>query len=107
MKMTTEDFKTLTRVCNEVLTFNKSTGESNKDVFIRLVDSRPATVKNAEIAAMWQLFHIAMKVSTEFDNQRFQGNGRSRIGFYGKLSAYLNDSHIETALKLYVKTELV
>lgn len=44
MKMTTEDFKTLTRVCNEVLTFNKSTGESNKDVFIRLVASRPATV---------------------------------------------------------------
>ena len=107
MKMTTEDFKTLTRVCNEVLTFNKSTGESNKDVFIRLVASRPATVKNAEIAAMWQLFHIAMKVSTEFDNQRFHGNGSSLMGFYGKLSAYLNNSHIETALKAYVKTELV
>lgn len=104
MKMSEQDFKTLSHVCNEVLNFNKKEGESAKDVFARLVASRPAAVKNAEVAAMWQLFHTAMRVSTEFDGQSFKGNGGSRSGFYGKLSAYLNDSHIETALKAFIKT---
>lgn len=102
MKMIAEDFTLLQTLILKVIDYNRAPDETRRGFFNRYAEHmivKHPTLKDKEKACRWQLFHAAVRQPTEFDGQRFTGATSSMMGFNGKLSAYLNDDHIDTALR--------
>lgn len=98
MKIQASDLKVLTALCNGVIDRNRKPDESRAAFMERLAGhlkaKHPRIVK-PDTAARWQIFHNAIRQPSEYDGQWFGGT----MGLLGKLYEYLNDAHIDTALR--------
>ncbi|HBU7917283.1 TPA: hypothetical protein MC918_004457 [Klebsiella pneumoniae] len=106
MKMIAADYDLLRALVIRVVDYNKAPDETPAQFVERYAEHmqvKHPNIKDKFKACRWQLFHAAVRQPTEFDGQRFTGKSSSMLGFYGKLSAYLNDDHIDTALRQIVK----
>lgn len=99
MKMEFEHYLELQRLFIQVL--SNAAAPSVKEFWQELVSLFAAkpNVKDASMAARWRVFHVAYDLPNKYSESRTEG----RSGFLGVLYSYLDDSHIETALKSIVK----
>lgn len=105
MKMIAEDYGLLKGLVLRVIDTNRAEGETPAAFMARYADhmqEKHPAIKDKAMAARWQVFHVAMRLPCMYDGQQFRGPTSSMMGFNGKLYAYLNDDHIDTALRKIV-----
>lgn len=106
MKMIAEDYGLLKGLVQRVVDYNKAPDETAEQFVERYAEHmqvKHPNIKDKHMACRWQLFHAAVRQPNMHEGQRFTGKSSSMFGFYGKLSVYLNDNHIDTALRQIVK----
>lgn len=106
MKMIAEDYGLLKGLVQRVVDYNKAPDETAEQFIERYAEHmqvKHPNIKDKYMACRWQLFHAAVRQPNMHEGQRFTGKSSSMLGFYGKLSVYLNDNHIDTALRQIVK----
>lgn len=106
MKMIAADYDLLKALVVRVVDYNKAPDETPAQFVERYAEHMQVKhpgIKDKYMACRWQLFHAAVRQPNEHDGQRFTGERSSMFGFYGKLSVYLNDNHIDTALRQIVR----
>lgn len=106
MKMIAEDYGLLKGLVQRVIDYNKAPDETAGQFVERYAEHMQAkhpNIKDKYKACRWQLFHAAVRQPNMHEGKRFTGDRSSMFGFYGKLSVYLNDNHIDTALRQIVK----
>lgn len=98
MKMSAEDYGLLAGLIIQVIDSKKKQDETRRTYVeysvMDMAKNKPQ-IKDPASVVRWQLFHVALSLPTIYNGQF--------TGFVGKLAEYLNDSHIDTALRRIIK----
>lgn len=109
MKMIAEDYGLLKGLVWRVTDYNRAPDETTGQFIERYAEHmqvKHPNIKDKHMACRWQMFHAAMRQPNMHEGQRFTGDSSSMMGFGGKLYSYLNDNHIDTALRQIVKEKI-